>query len=68
MGGQPSHLGEKHQGRTAALGSTDSDEKRDGDLLGVLETGRQADDGFVAHGVLLSCASDAIVHQYLSGG
>ena len=36
-------LGEEHQRRAAGLGGADGDQERDGDLLGVLEPGGQAD-------------------------
>ena len=52
--GEPDRfLGQEHQGGSALLGGTDRDEEGDGDLLGVLHAGDQADDGLLRHGSLL---------------
>jgi hypothetical protein len=42
-------LGEEHQGWPPALGRTNSYEQCDGDALGVLKPGDEADDRPVAH-------------------
>ena len=49
-------LGEEHERRAARFRRADSDEECDGDLLGILEPGRQADDSLAWHGLLLAGA------------
>ena len=48
-------LGEEHERRASALGGADGDEEGDGDLLGVLESGAEADDGFPGHWFSFPC-------------
>ena len=42
-------LGQEHQGRPLLLGRRHGDQERHGDLLGILQTRRQADDRLAAH-------------------
>ena len=60
--GEPDRfLGEEHERRSPGLGGADGDEEGDRDLLGVLESGGQADDCLACHDV----SPSSVVRRWL---